>query len=73
MNLLRLREVAETVKVSETTVRRWVRSGALIAYKVGKRGQLRVREEDLEFFLEKQRVGVANANGAKENSNEEDQ
>lgn len=57
MNLLTLREVADVVKVSETTVRRWVRDGALAAYKVGKRGQLRVREEDLETFLEGQRVG----------------
>ncbi len=57
MNLLTLREVAEAVKVSETTIRRWVRDGSLAAYKVGKRGQLRVKEEDLEAFLERQRVG----------------
>jgi excisionase family DNA binding protein len=57
MNLLTLREVADVVKVSETTVRRWVRDGSLAAYKVGKRGQLRVREQDLETFLEGQRVG----------------
>ena len=57
MNLLTLREVADTVKVSETTVRRWVRDGSLVAYKVGKRGQLRVRERDLEAYLESQRVG----------------
>lgn len=57
MNLLTLREVAEAVKVSETTVRRWVRDGSLSAYKIGKRGQLRVKEEDLESFLEGQRVG----------------
>ncbi len=57
MNLLTLREVATAVKVSETTARRWVRDGSLAAYKVGKRGQLRVKEEDLEAFLERQRVG----------------
>ena len=56
MNMLTLRDVAETLKVSETTVRRWVRAGSLPGYKVGKRGQLRVREEDLELFLEQQRV-----------------
>ena len=57
MNMLTLRDVAETFRVSETTVRRLVRSGTLPAYRVGKRGQLRVREDDLESFLEKQRVG----------------
>jgi len=56
VNLLTLREVAELVKVSESTVRRWVRDGSLVAYKVGKRGQFRVKEEDLEVFLERQRV-----------------
>lgn len=62
MTLLTLRDVAESMKVSETTVRRWVRAGSLPAYKVGKRGQLRVREEDLEAFLEKQRIGVSQKN-----------
>ena len=57
INLLTLREVAEAVKVSESTVRRWVRSRELSAYKVGKRGQLRFRVEDLEAFLERQKVG----------------
>lgn len=38
MNLLTLREVAETVKIFEPTVRRWVGDGSLSAYKVGKRG-----------------------------------
>jgi excisionase family DNA binding protein len=56
MNLLTLRDVASTLKVSETTVRRLVRAGSLAAYRVGKRGQLRVREDDLESFLERQRI-----------------
>lgn len=57
MTLLTLREVAAALKVSATTARRWVRDGSLAAYKVGKRGQLRVRDEDLESFLEKHRIG----------------
>ena len=57
MILLTLREVAKAVKVSETTVRRWVRDGSLAAYKVGKRGQFRIRVEDLESFLSSQRIG----------------
>jgi excisionase family DNA binding protein len=63
--MLTLRDIAETLKVSETTVRRMVRAGSLPAYKVGKRGQLRVREEDLESFLEKQRV-ISEAEGRDE-------
>ena len=58
MKLLTLREVAEAMKVSESTVRRWIRAGALTAYKVGQRGQLRVRDEDLERYLETQVVRV---------------
>ena len=54
--MLTLRDVAETLRVSQTTVRRLVRAGSLTAYRVGKRGQLRIREEDLESFLEKRRV-----------------
>lgn len=63
MNLLTLRDVAEALKVSETTVRRWVRAGSLAAYGLGKRGQVRVRQEDLESFLEKQRIDAAVENG----------
>ena len=58
MKMLTLHEVAEAVKVSESTVRRWVRTGALVAYKVGDRGQLRIREEDLEQYLESRVVKV---------------
>ena len=60
MNLLTLNEVAVALKVSESTVRRWIRSGSLIAYKVGQRGQLRIREDELERFLETQLVQVDN-------------
>jgi excisionase family DNA binding protein len=66
MSLLTLRDVADTVKVSETTVRRWVRAGSLAAYKVGKRGQLRISEEDLESFLTKQRIGSMADNSEQE-------
>lgn len=58
MNLLTLHEVAIVMKVSESTVRRWIRGGLLTAYKVGQRGQLRIRENELERFLEMQVVQV---------------
>jgi len=58
MNLLSIQEVAETMKVSEKTVRRLIKRGSIPAYKVGERGQLRVKEGDLERYVEAQRVEI---------------
>ena len=58
MKLLTVQEVADTMKVSEKTVRRLIKRGDLAAYKVGERGQLRVKEQDLERYVEAQRVEV---------------
>ena len=55
MNLLTLKEVAKAMRVSESTVRRWVRDGSLPACKIGKRGQVRISKIDLETFLERHR------------------
>lgn len=43
-------EVAEILKVSVITVKKWLRNGELKGVKVGK--FWRVREEDLQEFLE---------------------
>lgn len=43
-------EVAKRFKVTYLTVFRWIKSGKLKAFKVGK--QYRVKQEDLETFLE---------------------
>jgi excisionase family DNA binding protein len=61
MKLLTVDEVAEGLKISESTVRRLIRSGLLPAYKVGERGQLRVKECDLDIYVESQRVNVGRA------------
>ena len=58
MKLLTVHDVADTMKVSEKTVRRLIKRGDLSAYKVGERGQLRVKECDLERYLEAQRVEI---------------
>jgi len=42
------KEVAEMLKVNERTVRRWVRTGQLLAYRFGR--QLRIPAEALEKF-----------------------
>jgi len=45
-----VREVADLLKVSEVTVRRWIRDGALRAIDVGK--GWRVGSDDLDAFIE---------------------
>lgn len=56
MKLLTVQEVAEVMKVSDKTVRRLIKRGDLVAYKLGERGQLRVSERELERYVESQRV-----------------
>lgn len=45
-----VREVAELLKVSEVTVRRWIKDGELRAINIGK--GWRIGANDLETFLE---------------------
>ena len=47
-------ELAERLQVSDQTVRRWVKSGKLTAFKPGK--ELRIRPADLEKFLESRKI-----------------
>ncbi len=52
--LLTLEDVAERLKISVSTVRRWVKSNELRSIKVGNRGQYRISLGDLEEFLAEQ-------------------
>ena len=45
-----IEEVAERLRVSDRTVRRWIESGSLRAYKPG--GEWRIQASDLATFLE---------------------
>lgn len=56
MKLFTLREVATALQVSEKTIRRLISRGDLVGFKVGDRGQVRVKNEDLEDYLNRQRV-----------------
>ena len=47
-------EIAERLQVSDQTVRRWVKSGKLAAFKPGK--ELRIRPRDLKEFLDARKV-----------------
>jgi len=60
---LTLEDVAERLKISVSTVRRWVKSGELKAFKVGNRGQYRINQEDLDDFLAEQEVEQIEPNG----------
>jgi excisionase family DNA binding protein len=51
---LSLEDVASRLQVSDQTVRRWVKSGKLTAYKPGL--EYRIREADLEEFLRAREV-----------------
>jgi excisionase family DNA binding protein len=62
--LLTPREVADAMRVSEKTVRRLIKRGDLVAYRVGDRGQLRVSVSELERYLETTRVRGGGEAGA---------
>jgi CTP synthase len=53
-HLLTLEDVAERLKISVSTVRRWVKSNELRSIKIGNRGQYRVSLADLDEFLAEQ-------------------
>ena len=46
------KDVAETLKVSETTIIRWIKGGKLPAFRIGK--DWRIRKDDLDRFLDEQ-------------------
>lgn len=61
MKIFTIQEVGDAMKISESTVRRLIRRGQIAAFKVGDRGQLRVKENDLERYIDSQRVRVKKA------------
>lgn len=54
-------EIAARFKVTEETVRRWLRSRDLIGHNFGGRTGYRVREDDLNAFIARMREGKAAA------------
>lgn len=54
MDLLTLDEVRAILRKSERTVRRYIETGALVAYRIG--GELRFRPAEVEGFIEANRV-----------------
>ena len=60
---LTVKDVAALLKVSEETVRRWVREGELPALALGKKAGFRIRPADLEVFIAA-RYGLASKEAA---------
>ena len=54
---LRVKEAAEVLAVSEQTVRKLVKSGALQSVRIGRRG-VRIPRSAVETFINSQRKGV---------------
>lgn len=51
--MMTLREVAKELRVSEWTVRKWLKQGRLPGYRLGTKAGWRIKEKDLEEFLSK--------------------
>ena len=58
---LTVEEIAGRLKVTEQTVRRWLRSGSLVGRNFGGRTGYRIRQSDLRPFLESEPKGKAAA------------
>jgi len=54
--LLDIKEAAEFLNVSETSLRRWTNAGRLMCVRIGRRRERRFRRADLMAFLEDQAV-----------------
>jgi excisionase family DNA binding protein len=54
-------EIAARPKVTEQTVRRWLRAGVLVGHNFGGKAGYRVRESDLAAFLARRPEGEAAA------------
>jgi excisionase family DNA binding protein len=51
--MLNIEDVADRLRVSESTIRGLVRRGLLRAYRIGgQRGQLRFKDEDVERYID---------------------
>jgi transcriptional repressor of dcmA and dcmR len=59
--LLDIRQAADLLKVSETSLRRWTNSGRLACLRVGRRRERRFRRADLMAFAEDQPGGIREA------------
>jgi excisionase family DNA binding protein len=57
--LLDIKQAAQFLQVSETSLRRWTNSGQLACFRVGRKRERRFRRSDLLAFMENQPADVA--------------
>lgn len=67
-DLLDIKQAAQFLQVSETSLRRWTNSGQLASLRVGRRRERRFRREDLVGFMEHQPVGAEHRPTSRGNS-----
>lgn len=58
---LTVQQVCDQLQVSDQTVRRWIKAGALPAKNFGGKAGYRIREADLAAFLDRVPTGKAKA------------
>ncbi len=51
--MLTVQQIAERLQVHEETVRRWLREGSLVGINFGGKSGYRVRQDELEAFLDR--------------------
>ena len=51
--MMTVQQVAERIQVHEETVRRWLREGSLVGINFGGKSGYRVRQDELEAFLDR--------------------
>ncbi len=56
-SLLTIRQVSDILQVHHNTVRRWIAAGRLPAYRLGPRGDLRLKQDELDDFILQMRIG----------------
>ena len=69
IELLDIREAAEFLGVSETSLRRWTNSGLLQCLRIGRRRERRFRRTDLLAFLEQPVAAQPSGNGQRGSKN----
>ena len=65
MNLLTIKDIADTLTVKPTTVQRWCAQGKLPSYKIGR--EYRVKQVDFESWLDNKKRGATNTSPPESN------
>jgi excisionase family DNA binding protein len=54
--MLTVKQVCDVLQVHHNTLRRWIAAGRVPAYRIGPRGDLRLKQDDLDAFIEQMRI-----------------